>query len=168
VESLERTVAQHRFLADLDKRHLQRLARFASNRSFKALEMIFSEGDEANECYLIGNGRVALEMPLLGCEGIRIQELGEGDVLGWSWLLPPYQWHFSARAVEPTQVIALDGRALRTRCEEDHDLGYELLKRFSQVVVQRLVATRMHFLNFSGPRPTYEPAVPVRYPILEE
>jgi CRP-like cAMP-binding protein len=168
MESIERALAQHPFLADLDRRYLQRLARFASKKSFKALQMIFHEGEEANECYLICTGRVALEMPILGCNAIRIQDVGEGEVLGWSWLLPPYQWHFSARAVEPVEVIALDGRALRTRFEEDHDLGYELLKRFAQVVVQRLVATRGRFLNFTGPRPPSEVPAPVPFPLLEE
>ena len=152
MESLERALAQHPFLADLDRRYLQRLVRFVSKRSFKALQMLFHEGDEANECYLICEGRVALEMPILGCDAIRIQDVAEGEVLGWSWLLPPYQWHFSARAVAPTQVIALDGRALRNRFEEDHDLGYELLKRVAQVVVQRPEATRLRVLNLPGTR----------------
>jgi CRP-like cAMP-binding protein len=168
MEPLERALAQHPFLADLDRRYLQRLVRFASKKSFKALQMIFHEGEEANECYLICDGRVALEMPILGCDAIRVQDVAEGEVLGWSWLLPPYHWHFSARAIAPTQVIALDGRALRTRFEEDHDLGYEILKRFTQVVVQRLVATRGRFLTFSGPRPISEIPVPVQYPILDE
>ena len=168
MESLERALAQHPFLADLDRRYLQRLVRFASKRSFKALQMLFHEGDEANECYLICEGRVALEMPMLGCDAIRIQDVAEGEVLGWSWLVPPYQWHFSARAVTPTQVIALDGRALRSRFEEDHDLGYELLKRFTEVVVHRLEATRGRFLTFSGPRPIPEVHAPVPFPILEE
>jgi CRP-like cAMP-binding protein len=168
METLERALAQHPFLADLDRRYLQRLARFASRRSFKALQMMFHEGDEANECYLIGNGRVALEMPILGCDAIRVQDVGEGEVLGWSWLLPPYHWHFSARAIQPTEVIVLDGRALRSRFEEDHDLGYELLKRFTQVVIQRLEATRGRFLTFSGPRPPSEVPVPVHFPILDE
>jgi len=140
MESLQETLAQHPFLAGLDRRYLGQLAALASPKSFKALQMIFHEGDPANECYLICKGKVEIETNLLGCDGIRIETLGAGEVLGWSWLLPPYQLHYSARAIESTQVVALDGKALRTRCEEDHDLGYEMMKRFALVIVQRLAA----------------------------
>src|SRR5262249_58537041 len=92
-------------------------------------------------------GKVGIETALLGCEAILIQTQVAGDVVGWSWLLPPYEWHYSARALEPTEVIALDGKALRARCEEDHDLGYEIMKRFTLVIVRRLVATRERLLH---------------------
>jgi CRP-like cAMP-binding protein len=148
METFERPLTQHAFLAGLDRRHLHRLAGLASNKTFKAQQMIFHEGGQANELYLICKGKVAIETALLGCDAVQIQTLGEGDVLGWSWLLPPYQWHYSARAVEPTQVIALDGAALRTLCEQDHDLGYEMMRRFALVIVERLVATRARSLSF--------------------
>ncbi len=68
-------------------------------------------------------------------------------MLGWSWLIPPYHWHFDAKAVEPTRAIALDARCMRTKCEKDHDLGYELMKRFAQIIEQRLDATRWQLLD---------------------
>ena len=168
MEPPERPLAQHAFLARLDERYLRQLAGLASNKSFKAHQMIFDEGGQANELYLICEGKVAIETALLGCEAIQIQALGEGEVLGWSWLLPPYQWHYSARALEPTQVIALDGAALRTLCEQDHDLGYEMMKRFALVIVQRLEATRARFLSFPDPSPANESSVRPGFPILEE
>ena len=85
-----------------------------------------------------------------------VQALGPGEVLGWSWLLPPYEWHYSARAAEPTDVVALDGKALRARCEEDHGLGYEMMKRFALVIVQRLVTTRARLLHYPDPQPADE------------
>jgi CRP-like cAMP-binding protein len=86
---------------------------------------------------------VALEaVSSLGRESIIIQVIGEGDVLGWSWLFPPHRWHFDARTVAPTVAIALDGKYLRTKCEKDHDLGYELMKRFAHIIEQRLRAVR--------------------------
>ncbi|MER3445715.1 MAG: hypothetical protein C4291_02255 [Candidatus Dadabacteria bacterium] len=86
---------------------------------------------------------MALEMAFVPeREPITIHTLGEGDVLGWSWLFPPYRWRFSARAVAHTEAIVLDGRYIRARCEEDHDLGYELLKRFAEVIEQRFQAMR--------------------------
>jgi CRP-like cAMP-binding protein len=168
MEPLERLLAQHPFLAGLDRRHLAQLARLASPKSFHALQKIFDEGDAANELYLICKGKVAIETVLLGCDAIQIQTLGEGEVLGWSWLLPPYRWHYSARATEPTQVIALDGATLRKLCEQDHDLGYEMMRRFALVIVQRLAATRARFLNFRDPGP--QPVSPVRpgFAVVEE
>jgi CRP-like cAMP-binding protein len=156
MEPLERTLAQHPFLARLDRRCLGQLAGLASRKSFPAHQMIFHEGDPANECYLIGKGKVGIETALLGCDGIVIQTLGPGEVLGWSWLLPPHQLHYSARALEATEVVVLDGRALRARCEEDHDLGYEMMKRFALVIVQRLAATRARLLHFPDPGPAKE------------
>ena len=78
---------------------------------------------------------------------IIIQTLDEGDVLGWSWLFPPYRWKFSAKAFESTRAIALDGKCLRGKSEEDHDLGYELLERFARVIQERLDATRLQLIN---------------------
>ncbi len=168
MESFERPLMQHAFLAGLERRYQRQLAGLASNKTFKAQQMIFHEGGPANELYLISKGKVAIETALLGCDAVQVQTLGEGDVLGWSWLLPPYQWHYSARALEPTQSIALDGAALRTLCEQDHDLGYEMMRRFALVIVQRLVATRAHALSFPDPHPEHQGPGHVRFPILEE
>jgi CRP/FNR family cyclic AMP-dependent transcriptional regulator len=156
MESLERALAQHPFLAGLDRRYVRQLLGLASAKKFEPFEVIFHEGNPANTLYLIVKGKVEIETPLLGCAAVPIQALGPGEVLGWSWLLPPYEYHYSARAVEPTEAIALDGRALRGRCEEDHDLGYELMKRFALVIVQRLAATRARFLSFPDPAPAVE------------
>ena len=76
-----------------------------------------------------------------------VETLGEGEILGWSWLLPPYHWRFHARAVEATRAIALDGRCLRSKCEENHDLGYELLKRFAKIIERRLEATHLQLMD---------------------
>ena len=81
-----------------------------------------------------------------------IQTIDEGDVLGWSWLFPPYVWHFDVKAVELTRAIAMDGECLRNKCEEDHELGYEIMKRFSHVMVNRLSATRLQLLDIYGKR----------------
>ena len=78
---------------------------------------------------------------------LTILTLGAGDILGWSWLFPPYRWKFSARAIEDTRAFAADGKCLREKAERDHDLGYELLKRFAHVVEERLEATRLQLLN---------------------
>lgn len=79
-----------------------------------------------------------------------IQTLGPGDVLGWSWLFPPYYWHFDARALEPTEAVFFHGTPLREECESDHDLGYELVKRMSAVMMRRRQATRRSLLERGG------------------
>ena len=110
-------------------------------------KFLFREGEEANNFYVIRAGRVAIEIFSPKRGPITVQTVREGDVLGWSWLFPPYRWHFDARALELTRAISLDGKCLRNKCEEDHDLGYELMKRFSEVMIQRLQATRLQLLD---------------------
>jgi CRP-like cAMP-binding protein len=119
---------------------------------FKAGQRLFKEGEEAKQFYMIREGKIALEISTPR-SAIMIQTVREGDVLGWSWLVPPYRWRFGARALVPTRAIALDGKCLRTKSEEDHNLGYELLKRFSRVIVERLEATRLQLMDVYGTRP---------------
>ena len=115
--------------------------------SFSPGEWIFHEGDMANRFYLIQEGEVVLESCVKDCGTIFVQAIGAGDVLGWSWLFPPYYWHFDARATKPTKAIFLYGTRLRERCEEDHDLGYALMKRMAEVIIQRLQSTRRQLLE---------------------
>ena len=104
-------------------------------------QLLFKTGDPANRFYLIEQGRVVLDMTSPD-RGGPLQVLGEGDVLGWSWLFEPYLWHLDARSLMPTRAIFFYGTWLRERCESDHDFGFELMKRVSRVVLQRLHATR--------------------------
>ena len=152
METLERILSEHPFLKGLDKSYIELIVGCASNVRFNAGEFIFREGEEANKFYFIRHGRVALEIFVPERGAITIQTLGEGDVLGWSWLFPPYRWHFDARALELTRAIALDGKCLREKCEENHDLGYELMKRFAHVIEERLQATRIQLLDIYGVR----------------
>lgn len=147
MENLERILVEHAFFAGMKREHLQLLVGCASNVRFEAGQFILREGEEANEFYLIRHGRVALEVATPARGPLTIQTLGEGEILGWSWLVPPYRWKFDARAVELTRAIALDGKCLRQKSESDYALGYELLKRFSQVMVEHLQAARFQLLN---------------------
>jgi CRP/FNR family cyclic AMP-dependent transcriptional regulator len=149
-ENLERIIAEHPFAKDLDPRYFDLLVGCARNVRFEAGEFLFREGDEANQFYLIRHGVVALEVYAGVAGQVNVMTIGEGEVLGWSWLFAPYRWKFDARAVELTRAIALDGKCLRTKCEADHDLGYELLKRFAYMVEQRLDATRLQLLDVYG------------------
>ena len=147
METLKGILAGHPFFNGLEDRHLELLVGCASNVRFDAGEFIFRQGEEASQFYLLRQGLVSVEMFVTGRGTVAVQTLGEGDVLGWSWLVPPYRWMFDGRAAELTRAIALDGKCLRTKSESDHDLGYELLKRFVQIVQDRLDAARLQLLN---------------------
>jgi CRP/FNR family cyclic AMP-dependent transcriptional regulator len=153
MQTLEPILAAHPFFQDLPLHHLQLIVGCASNVRFEAGQFIFREGEEADSFYLIRHGRVALEIMVPERGPLTIQTLEEGDVLGWSWLFPPHRWHFDARTTTLTRAIALDGKCLRTKCEDDHDLGYELVKRFARVIMERLQATRLQLLDVYGVRP---------------
>ena len=153
METLEPILAEHPFLKGLEPRFIQLIVGCASNLRFNAGEFLFREGQEASQFYIIRHGKVAIELGAAQRGVINIQTLGEGEILGWSWLIPPYSWHFDARAVELTRVIALDGKCLRAKCEEDHQLGYEFLKRFLHIIAQRLEATRLQLLDLYGVHP---------------
>ena len=152
MQTMESLLAQHAFFTDLEARHRQLIAGCASNIRFDAGETIFQEGEDASQFYLIRHGKVALEILVPGRGSITIQTIEAGDILGWSWLFSPYRWHFKARAIELTRAFALDGKCLRGKCEEDHDLGYEFLKRFARVMEQRLQATRLQLLDLYNVR----------------
>jgi CRP/FNR family cyclic AMP-dependent transcriptional regulator len=146
METLKDILTAHPFLSGLDDRQLDLLVGCASEVRFDAGQFILREGEEANQFYLIRHGKVALEVSAPQHGPIIILTLDEGEILGWSWLVAPYRWRFDARAIELTRAIALDGKCLRTKSEEDHDLGYELLKRFAHIIDKRLAATRMQLL----------------------
>jgi CRP/FNR family cyclic AMP-dependent transcriptional regulator len=147
METLRPILAAHPFFRDLEERHLELVVGCASNVRFNAGDFIFRHGEEATEFYLIREGMVALEMFVTGKGPVKVQTMGEGEVLGWSWLVPPYRWMFDAHATELTRAIALDGKCLRNKSEHDHDLGYQLLKRFATVVQENLDAARLQILN---------------------
>jgi CRP/FNR family cyclic AMP-dependent transcriptional regulator len=147
METLERIIAEHPFFTGLEARHIDLLVGCASNVRFRAGDYVFKEGSEANEFYLIREGKVAVEIFAPQRRPIVVETLGEGEILGWSWLLPPYVWKFHAHAMEATRAIALDGKCLRGKCEENHDLGYLILKRFAQIIERRLEAARFQLLD---------------------
>jgi CRP-like cAMP-binding protein len=147
VRAVESVLVDHPFLRGLKPEHLRLLGDSAMRMQYAAGELIFREGDPANRFYLIEQGRVCLESHRQDEAPVEVQTIGPGDVLGWSWLFPPYYWQFDARALEPTTAIFFYGTRLRERCEQDHAFGYEMMKRMTQVVVQRLQAARKQLLS---------------------
>ncbi len=150
MRTLEQELLAHPFFHDLEPWYIGLIAGCGSNVLFEEDQQIFREGDEAQQFYIIRHGRVALETVVPQRGPVTIATVEAGEVLGWSWLFPPYRWHFTGRALEPVHAVALDGVCLRGKCERDHDFGYALMQRFAAIVVQRLQATRLQLLDFYG------------------
>jgi CRP/FNR family cyclic AMP-dependent transcriptional regulator len=148
MRTLEQLIADHPFWKGLNPHYFPLLNEYASEERFGLQQQIFQEGSDANHFYLIHAGRVALETFVPGRGVVTIQTIGAGEALGWSSLFPPYRWHFSARSIDATAVVALDARALREKAQENHDFGYDITTRIAQVMLQRLQATRMQLLDF--------------------
>jgi CRP-like cAMP-binding protein len=148
--TLEPIIREHPFFQGLEDRYIQLITGCASNVRFEGNQVVFREGEEANQFYLLREGLISLEISAPPRGFVTVETIREGEVLGWSWLFPPYRWRFSARTLQPTRAVAFDGKCLRAKCDQDHDLGYELFNRFSQVVTERLQATRMQLLDLYG------------------
>ena len=151
MRTLEQLIADHPFWKGLDPHYFPLLNACASEERFGLQQQIFLEGSDADRFYLIHSGRVALETFMPGTGVIPIQTIGTGEALGWSWLFPPYRWHFSARSIDETDTVAFDAQALREKTEENHDFGYDIAMRIAQIILQRLQATRMQLLDFYAP-----------------
>ena len=146
MKTLKETIAEHPIFHGMRREHLALLAERAKAGTFNSGETLFREGEPANEFYLIESGKIALETQAAADGTATVQTLGPGDVLGWSWLFAPFVWHFRAVAVEPTSVVVLSGAHLLATSENNHDFGYELMKRVAQIVIRRLQATRKQLL----------------------
>ena len=150
IHSLDHIVSAHPFFAGMPPSYRTLVSGCARNVRFDAGLDLFHEGDPANEFYLIRHGRVALELHAPGQGPVTFQTLGEGEIVGVSWLIPPYSWTYDARAVTLVRAIGIDAACLRQKCEADHDLGYDMMKRFLPVLIQRLQATRLQILDVYG------------------
>jgi CRP/FNR family transcriptional regulator, cyclic AMP receptor protein len=150
IENLERIIAEHSFFRGMEERHIRFIAGCAKNVRFAEEQFMFREGDPAVDFYFIREGMVAIELMVPHRGRTIVQTVAAGEIVGWSWLVAPYRWHFDGRALLPTRALAFDGKCLLAKCEEDHDLGYEILKRFAHVVSERLEVTRLQLLDLYG------------------
>lgn len=150
MNALNETIIKHPFFQGMKPDHLALLSDNAKVVSCKIGEVLFREGEPANEFYLIESGQIVLEAHQPANGTAPVQTLGAGEVLGWSWLFPPFAWHLQARVTQPARVIVLSGGHLLAEAERNHEFGYELMKRVSQVVIRRLQASRKQLLTFQG------------------
>ncbi|MDA8295092.1 MAG: cyclic nucleotide-binding domain-containing protein [Actinomycetota bacterium] len=150
--TLPEIVAMHPLLSDLPGDVADAISGFTTTVDFGGGRLLLTEGEPADALYFIRRGHVALESAQFGNGRIRIETLGPGAALGWSWLFPPYRWHFDARAIGPVRAIAVDANSLRTLAERDRDFGYALMSRVSALLLERLQATRWRLAELSQER----------------
>ncbi len=150
MEGLARIICAHPLFAGVHEDFCTLVCSCARNVRFEAGQHLVREGDAADYLYLLREGRVALEMSVPGRGAITFQTLEGGDLVGVSWLIPPYRWTHDAKALERTRAIALDATCLRRKCEADHDLGYALMQRFVPILIERLQGARLQMLDIYG------------------
>jgi CRP/FNR family transcriptional regulator, cyclic AMP receptor protein len=150
MKTVEAILAEVPLLEGLESDVLTLLAGCASNVHFDEGTVLFRQGDPADAFYAIRHGTIALEAFVPARGPVTIETLEAGEVLGWSWLFPPYRWHFDARALTGIRATAFDGACLRGKCEQDPMLGYELMARFAHVLIERLQWTRLRLLDVYG------------------
>lgn len=150
MQTLEPIVANLPLFAGMNEEHLALIAGCAANVRFEAGDYVGRIGEPADHFWVIREGSVSLELNSPERGPRVIQTVRDGDVLGWSWLVAPHQWRFDARATTPVRALVFDGRCLRGKFVTDPVLGYELMRRFAQVIAERLEATGLQLLDIYG------------------
>ncbi len=141
-------LAAHPFLAGMREDHLVRISYWSRRTVFHPGTRVFNEGSRADRFWLIREGEVRLDTRLPDDDGeVVVETLGAGTVLGWSWMFPPYRWRFGASALSSVLAMEFDAAGIRRLCDSEPTLGYDLTRRFTAVVINRLQATRMRLLD---------------------
>jgi len=147
MQSIENYLSTHSFFAGLEDGFMKFLSNSAKELRIKEGGVLFQQGKPADKFYLLRSGQVSVQVPALVGPTLELQVLGEDQMLGWSWLIPPYRWNFQARALEDTELLEFDGSVILARCEEDPKFGYELFKRFAALMSERLDSARQKIMD---------------------
>jgi CRP-like cAMP-binding protein len=156
IEGLGPLLSEHPFFADMDKSALEIVVGCCANHVFKPGVYLYRQGEPADKFYLIREGLVSLEIYVPGRSPIAIETLEAGEIVGWSWLFPPYQWSNDCRAVDTVRAISLDGACLRRKIESDRVLGYEIYKRFLPIMARRLLNDRLRIVELATEPSAFE------------
>lgn len=150
MDTIEALIHDVPLFSGLSPEATELIAGCGANIRFTPDELLFRDGDGANRFFVIRHGTVALETFVPSRGAVTIETLGPGEVVGWSWLFPPYRWNFDARALSLVRATVFDGACLRDKCDADPALGYDLMSRFAQVIIERLQWTRLRLLDVYG------------------
>jgi CRP-like cAMP-binding protein len=151
VEGLDKLLKEHPFFEGFDAEALDVLAGCAANERFEAGTYIFKDTEPADKFYILRHGDVAIEMQLPGRERLVLQTVHNDEILGWSWMVPPYEWAFDARAISLVRAITFDAACLRGKCDSNHELGYRLMQKIMPVMANRLAAARLQMVDMYAP-----------------
>jgi CRP/FNR family transcriptional regulator, cyclic AMP receptor protein len=149
IEITAAALAAHPFLHGISPDHLAVLAQAASDVTFPAGYRFFSDGGHATCFWLVQSGHVTVDVDVPGQGRVPIGTLGMGELMGWSWLFPPFTWAFGAVAASPVEAFEFDARTVRARCASDPALGYEVTRRVAEVLTRRLKSTRNRLIAVS-------------------
>jgi CRP/FNR family transcriptional regulator, cyclic AMP receptor protein len=150
METINDFLSRHPFFDGLKPEYLALIAGCGQNVHFDAGAYLLREGEAADRFFAIRGGSVAVETYIPSRGAVTLQTIGAGEILGWSWMFPPYVYQFDARAREGVRAVAFDGACLRTKCNTDSALGYDLMKRLARLVSSRLVAARRQLSDVYG------------------
>jgi CRP-like cAMP-binding protein len=149
-KDIEALVAEHPFFKEMTPAYRSLIAGCGKNVHFNGGALLARTGDSANQFFAIRHGRASIELHSPERGPLILQTAEAGEIVGWSWLFPPYRWRFDVRAVDDVGVISFDGECLRGKCERDPVMGYDFMKRFAQVFMQRLESARLQLLDLYG------------------
>jgi len=150
-QTIEDYLSNHAFFSGMDNSFVKFLSDSVTELQIPKGSVLFQYGKPADKFYLLRKGQVSVHVPALMGPTLDIQTLGEDQILGWSWLIPPYRWNFQARALEDSDLLEFDGSAILTRCEEDPKFGYDVFKRFAELMSKRLDAARQKMMDEWNP-----------------
>ena len=146
-QSIDDYLNTHEFFSELDSDSKNFLAKSADTLQIKQGEILFQSGGSSDKFYLLLDGEISVYVPALMGQALEIHKLKPGQVLGWSWLIPPYRWNFQAKAVEDSELLEFDGSIILAHCEEDSAFGYKLLKIFAALMSERLDRARQKMMD---------------------
>ena len=149
IKHIQDFLAESPFFAGMDDAHLELLSGCGELVHFKPGEFLLREGAPADYFYLIRKGEAAIETHMPG-QTLTVAKAGPGGVSGYSWLFPPYRNQFDSRAISAVEAVRLHGTCLRGKAEQDHELGYQFMKRFAELMLQRTQSTRRQMLDIYG------------------
>jgi CRP-like cAMP-binding protein len=149
--SITEYLSAHEFFSEFSDDVLKFLCECSSTREIKKGQILFLQGENADKFYVVRSGRISIQMPAIMGPTLEIQSVDEDQVLGWSWLISPYQWNFQTKAEEDSELLQFDGVAILARCEQEPKFGYELLKKFAGLMSVRLNAARQKMMDEWNP-----------------
>jgi len=150
-DELTNYLRSHTIFSDLEPAHIEILAKHVTEKTFAAGDRLFRQQDSAESFYIVKEGSIKVEIPSINGPALEVQTLGVDEVLGWSWLIPPYRWTFEAKAERDSKVLMFDGKSLLQQCEKDSDFGYALMKRFTGLMSERLHSARIRMMESWAP-----------------